>query len=188
MKKVPRHLFIPAAGQRVAYGDHPVAIGHRQTISQPYIVAYMTQALDPQPGDHILEIGTGSGYQAAVLAELAGRVKTIEIVAPLGARAKELLNRLGYTNIDFHVGDGYAGWPAGGSFDGIMLTAAPPKIPQPLLDQLKVGGSMVAPVGKGVQQLVHVTRTQDGFEKKIVMGVRFVPMTGKAQEEPSASP
>jgi len=183
MGKVPRHAFIPPEAQAQAYGDHPVRIGHKQTISQPYIVGYMTQALSPQPAHKILEIGTGSGYQAAVLAELVAQVYTIEIVEPLGARARGVLDGLGYKNIHFRIGDGYAGWKEAAPFDGIMLTAAPPEIPQPLLDQLKMGGVMIAPVGRSNQELVRITRTADGFRRERVMGVRFVPMTGRAQDD-----
>jgi protein-L-isoaspartate(D-aspartate) O-methyltransferase len=183
MEKVPRHRFIPPEGQGLAYEDHPVSIGHRQTISQPYIVAYMTQALSPRPGQRVLEIGTGSGYQAAVLSEVVGEVYTIEIVAPLGERARATLEALGHDNISFRIGDGYAGWPEAAPFDAIMLTAAPPEIPKPLLDQLAVGGVMIAPVGRGHQELIKIHRTPDGFVPKSVMGVRFVPMTGRAQQD-----
>jgi protein-L-isoaspartate(D-aspartate) O-methyltransferase len=167
----------------LAYNDHPVPIGLEQTISQPYIVAYMTEALAPKAGQRVLEIGTGSGYQAAVLAELVGLVYTIEIVATLGKRAHAQLDSMGYKNIHFRIGDGYKGWPEAAPFDAIMLTAAPPKIPQPLLDQLKVGGVMIAPVGKVDQELVRITRTAKGYTRERVMGVRFVPMTGEAQEK-----
>jgi protein-L-isoaspartate(D-aspartate) O-methyltransferase len=183
MRAVPRHRFIPADGRDIAYGDHPVPIGHRQTISQPYIVAYMTQALALQPGHKVLEIGTGSGYQAALLAEMAAQVYTIEIVAPLAERARTTLEALGYTNIHYRVGDGYVGWPEAAPFDAIMLTASPPTIPQPLLDQLAIGGVMIAPVGRGDQELVRITRTAQGLDRQRVMGVRFVPMTGRAQDD-----
>jgi protein-L-isoaspartate(D-aspartate) O-methyltransferase len=183
MLRVPRHRFVPKNHQREAYGDHPLPIGHQQTISQPYIVAYMTQALAPRAGQKVLEIGTGSGYQAAVLAEIVGRVYSIEIVAPLGERAGKLLDELGYKNIFTRIGDGYKGWPEVAPFDAVILTAAPPKIPQPLLDQLKVGGVMIAPVGTVHQELVRITKTATGFNRERVMGVRFVPMTGEAQEE-----
>jgi len=182
MKRVPRHLFIPEGRRHMAYEDHPVRIGLGQTISQPYIVAYMTEVLAPKPGQKVLEIGTGSGYQAAVLAELAGQVYTIEIVAPLGKRARGVLEKLGYKNIHFRIGDGYQGWSEAGPFDSIMLTAAPPSIPKPLLNQLKIGGVMIAPVGVHNQELVRITRTKKGFKRERVMGVRFVPMTGRAQE------
>ncbi len=181
MRRVPRHRFMPPEQRGLAYEDHPVPIGHRQTISQPYIVAYMTHALSLTSDHKVLEIGTGSGYQAAVLAEVAGEVYTIEIVEPLALRARETLESLGYEAIRFRVGDGYAGWPEAAPFDAIMLTAAPPEIPTPLLEQLAVGGVMVAPVGRGDQALVKVTRTAEGFHRDRVMGVRFVPMTGRAQ-------
>ena len=183
MRSVPRHLFIPRPQRYLAYEDQPVVIGLEQTISQPYIVAYMTEALDLQPHHTILEIGTGSGYQAAVLADLAREVYTIEIIPPLSKRAQTVLNEIGYSNIHFRIGDGYAGWAEVAPFDAIILTASPPAIPQPLLEQLKEGGVMIAPVGKNHQALVKITRTKSGYERKVVMGVRFVPMTGKAQEE-----
>ncbi len=185
MKKVKRHLFVPASHRGRAYRDHPLPIGHDQTISQPYIVAFMTEALGKLgPGSKVLEIGTGSGYQCAVLAELAGTVYSIEIVRPLGERAAKLLSTLGYKNTHLRIGDGYAGWPKAAPFDAIMLTAAPPKIPKPLLKQLKKpGGILVAPVGPtgGVQELVRIKRTKKGYKKERLMGVRFVPMTGKAE-------
>lgn len=182
MKKVPRELFIPNDRRSMAYGDHPVRIDYRQTISQPYIVAYMTESISPSPNHKVLEIGTGSGYQAAVLSELVKEVYTIEIIKPLGIRAKKTLTDLGYTNIQFRIGDGYAGWAEAAPFDAIILTAAPPKIPQPLLNQLAIGGVLIAPVGKDSQSLIRVTRNQDGFQYDKVMDVRFVPMTGKAQK------
>ena len=181
MGKVPRHRFIPEEGRAEAYADHPVRIGHRQTISQPYIVAFMSQALQLKPGDRVLEIGTGSGYQAAILGELVKEVYTIEILEPLGKRSKALLKDLGYRNIHVRVGDGYQGWPGKAPFDAIIVTAAPPKVPQPLLDQLKVGGRMIIPVGTQRQGLVLIRRTETGYERKNVLGVMFVPMTGKAQ-------
>ena len=183
MENVPRHLFIPRENRHIAYKDHPVPIGLKQTISQPYIVAYMTQALALKRAQRVLEIGTGSGYQAAVLAELVQDVYTIEIVAPLADSARETLQSLGYRNIHFRTGDGYAGWPKAAPFDAIILTAAPPQIPQPLLHQLKVGGVMIAPVGDHIQELVRITRTTSGFQRERVMLVRFVPMTGRAQEK-----
>lgn len=183
MTTVPRHRFIPEEERYLAYGDHPVRIGHGQTISQPYIVAYMTEALMPSSKQKVLEIGTGSGYQAAILAELVHEVYTIEIVKPLAMTARQVLTRLGYKNIHFRVGDGYQGWSSAAPFDSIILTAAPPSIPQPLLDQLKVGGVMIAPVGRHSQEMVRIVRTRQGFKRERVMGVRFVPMTGRAQEE-----
>ena len=180
MRKVKRHLFVPERLRKRAYDDHPLPIGHDQTISQPYIVAFMTQAIDPKPEHKVLEIGTGSGYQAAVLAELVKDVYTIEIVEPLGKEAAALLDSQGYKNIHPKVGDGYDGWPEHAPFDAIMLTAAPPKVPQPLLDQLKVGGVLIAPVGTHYQELKLYKKTKDGIASSDILPVRFVPMTGKA--------
>ncbi len=182
MEKVPRHLFVPEIYRAQAYDDYPLPIGENQTISQPYIVALMTSLLELKGGEKVLEIGTGSGYQAAVLAEIAGDVYTIEILEPLAKRAQTTLTSLGYTNVHVKNGDGYAGWPDEAPFDDIVVTAAPLKVPQPLLDQLKVGGHMVIPLGKVFQDLVVYTRTATGFEKKNVVPVRFVPMTGEAQQ------
>jgi protein-L-isoaspartate(D-aspartate) O-methyltransferase len=181
MLKVPRHELIPEENRGDAYGDHPVPIGEGQTISQPLIVAYMTECLELKGGEKILEVGTGSGYQAAILAEIAGEVDTIEIVPSLAKRAKVDLARLGYKNVFVREGDGYRGWPEKAPFDGIIVTAAPPTIPQPLLDQLKVGGRLVVPVGVDVQQLVRITRTESGFREERLVPVRFVPMTGEVQ-------
>ena len=182
MRTVPRHLFIPEETQAYAYRDHPVPIGLR-TMSQPLIVAFMTQALDPKPTDRVLEIGTGSGYQTAVLAEIVRHVYSIEIIEPLGRRARKILKEQGYKNVSTKIGDGYAGWSDAAPFDAIMLTAAPPELPQPLLQQLAVGGALIAPVGRGVQDLVVVRRTS-GFTREKVM-VSVVPMTGRAQRSPS---
>ncbi len=183
MRNVPRHLFVPESQRRHAYEDRPLPIGHRQTISQPYIVALMTELAAVKPDDRVLEIGTGSGYQAAVLAEMGVRVFSIEIVEPLAKRAKKTLDALGYgKRVEVRHGDGYAGWPAHAPFDAVVVTAAPPKIPEPLKQQLKVGGRLVIPVGDYFQKLVVVTRTETGFRKRSVAPVRFVPMTGKAQE------
>jgi len=182
MMVVPRHAFIPEENREHAYEDRPVSIGHQQTISQPYIVAYMTEALAPKSDQRVLEIGTGSGYQAAILAELMKEVYTIEIIAPLGERAREVLDELDYKNIHFRIGDGYAGWAEAAPFDAVILTAAPPEIPQPLLDQLKIGGVLLAPVGRNTQGLVRMTRTAEGYSRERLLGVRFVPMTGRAQE------
>lgn len=184
MRKVPRHLFVPEEEQRNAYQDNPLPIGYRQTISQPYIVAYMTEALQLDGDERVLEIGTGSGYQAAVLAELADEVFSIEIVPELCRQAKETLAALEYENVHVVCGDGYEGLPQHAPFDAIMITASPPKIPQPLVDQLKTGGRMVLPVGKFYQELVLVTKSENGkIEKKKLIPVRFVPMTGKAQKQ-----
>ncbi len=182
MRKVPRHLFVPSGEVGQAYEDYPLPIGHGQTISQPYIVGFMTEALGLKGGERVLEVGTGSGYQAAVLAEIAARVYTIEIVAPLAEEAAARLNRLGYANVEVRAGDGYLGWPEAAPFDGIMLTAAAPRVPEPLKQQLKDGGRLVLPVGGDWQELVVVTRRGDRFEEKQVLPVRFVPMTGKVRQ------
>jgi len=182
MGKVPRHEFVPADVRGYAYADGPLPIGHGQTISQPYIVAFMTEKLEPRPGDRVLEIGTGSGYQAAVLAELVAEVCTIEIVEPLGRRAEADLKRLGYTNVNVKIGDGYQGWAAKAPFDAIIVTCAPERVPEPLVDQLKDGGRMIVPVGEtGVQDLVLLHKRGGKLERKAVLPVRFVPMTGEAK-------
>lgn len=177
--KVPRHRFVPAAMQDSAYADRALPIGEGQTISQPIVVALMTELLDPAPSDRVLEIGTGSGYQAAVLAECVAHVYSIEIVRALGEHAAALLEQLGYRNIDSRIGDGYQGWPQEAPFDAIVVTAAPDHVPQPLLEQLKPGGRMVIPVGArhAEQDLLLVTKDRDGHaftEKKLA--VRFVPL------------
>ena len=182
MRTVPRHLFVPPEYREQAYADHPLPLGQRQTISQPYIVALMTELVRPRPGIKVLEVGTGSGYQAAVLAACGAEVYTIEILPELARRAAAVLEKLGYQNLHTRVGDGYDGWPEAAPFDAVVVTAAPDKIPQPLLDQLAPGGRLVIPVGSHSQDLVLVTRTADGFERRSVTPVRFVPMTGKAQE------
>ena len=179
MRRVPRHLFVPEAQRTQAYGDFPLPIGYEQTISQPYIVAFMTQALDVQPTHRVLEIGTGSGYQAAVLSLLAGEVYTIEIVAPLADRARGTLAGLGYRNIDVRTGNGYLGWPERAPYDRIMVTAAPAEVPPALIQQLKIGGLMAIPVGTFAQQLRILRRTATGMETLSTLPVRFVPMTGK---------
>ncbi len=181
MRKVPRHELVPAAMRARAYEDYPLPIGHEQTISQPYIVGFMTEALRLRGGEKVLEVGTGSGYQAAVLAEIAAQVYTIEIVAPLAERARQDLARLGYTNVHVRAGDGYAGWPEAAPFDAIIVTAAAPKIPEPLLAQLKDGGRLVIPVGEESQSLMVLTRTGGTFSKQTVLPVRFVPMTGEVR-------
>jgi protein-L-isoaspartate(D-aspartate) O-methyltransferase len=182
MRKVPRHEFVPAAIAGRAYEDTPLRIGHDQTISQPYIVALMSEAAQIAPEARVLEIGTGSGYQAAVLAELAAEVYSIEIVEPLGRRAAETLQRLGYSKIHLRIGDGYRGWPEAAPFDAILVTAAPAKVPQPLVDQLAVGGRMVVPVGEEDQDLRVITKTSDGTTSESILPVRFVPMTGEAEK------
>jgi protein-L-isoaspartate(D-aspartate) O-methyltransferase len=181
MRKVPRHLFVPAESERLAYEDHPLPIGHGQTISQPYIVAFMTEALGLVGGETVLEVGTGSGYQAAVLAEIAGKVYSVEIVDPLAREAAERLSRLGYRNVEVRSGDGYQGWPEAAPFDGIMVTAAAPRIPETLKQQLKDGGRLVLPVGDEYQELILVTRKGASFEERSVLPVRFVPMTGEVR-------
>ncbi len=180
LARVPRHRFMPASQLGLAYANQPLPIGEGQTISQPFIVALMTELLEPQPADRVLEIGTGSGYQAAVLAELVARVFTIEIVRPLGERARELLRELGHANIETRIGDGHAGWPDAAPFDKIVVTAAPEKMPQPLVDQLAPGGRLIAPVGPrdGVQNLLLLRRQPDGRTvSRDLLAVRFVPLT-----------
>jgi protein-L-isoaspartate(D-aspartate) O-methyltransferase len=182
MGDVPRHLFVPEALREQAYDDNPLPIGAEQTISQPYIVALMTSLLELRGGERVLEVGTGSGYQAAVLSRIASRVYSIEILAPLSEAARGKLRSLGYGNVELRVGDGWAGWPDAAPFDGILVTAAPEKVPEPLLAQLKVGGKLVIPVGSYFQDLLVYTKTANGVEKRNVAPVRFVPMTGRAQK------
>jgi len=179
MGAVPRHLFIPEAERRDAYADHPVSIGYGQTISQPYIVAFMTEALDVRPGDRVLEIGTGSGYQAAVLARLAKEVYTIEIVEPLAERARATLSALGYRNVHVRTGNGYLGWPEHAPYDRVMVTAAPEDVPPALVQQLAVGGLMAIPVGTVSQELRILRRTATGTETLHTLPVKFVPMVQK---------
>ncbi len=176
MARVKRHVFVPQNVRAFAYEDHPLPIGYGQTISQPFVVAYMTELLNLQGSEKVLEIGTGSGYQAAILGETAKEVYTIEIVEGLAVSAKALLKKLGYKNIHVKYGDGYAGWPEVAPFDAIIVTAAPKEIPPKLVEQLKVGGRMVVPVGSFFQSLYVVTKTEDGIVKKDVLPVRFVPM------------
>ena len=183
MSRVHRHLFVPEDQRPAAYEDHPLPIGHGQTISQPYIVAFMTQALKVEPEHKVLEIGTGSGYQAAVLAELAKEVYTIEIVAPLGERAKRTLESLGYRNVHVKIGNGYLGWPEHAPFDRIMVTAAPPEVPPALVEQLKVNGLMAIPVGDIYQELRILRKTASGLETLETMPVRFVPMVKGAPKQ-----
>lgn len=183
METVPRHKFLPPEEAPFAYEDEPRPIGHGQTISQPYIVAFMTEQLHLKPTERVLEIGTGSGYQAAVLAEIADSVFTIEIIPELARAAAKRLEVLGYDNVVVKQGDGYNGWPEKAPFDAIIVTAAPPKIPPPLLEQLKNGGTMVLPVGEYVQELVVVKKSATGMAMQNILPVRFVPMTGKVQKE-----
>ncbi len=182
MRRVPRHLFVPVEYRDQAYEDHPLPIGHGQTISQPFIVAAMTELLQPQGGDRVLEIGTGSGYQAAVLSQLVGEVYTIEIIPELAERAAHVLREEGFDNVHVVVGDGARGLPERAPFDGIIVTAAPEEVPAELLMQLRTGGRLVIPVGAWSQELKVYTRTPDGYHAKSVFGVRFVPMTGEAQQ------
>ncbi len=182
MRKVPRHLFVPAEMVPSAYADQPLPIGHGQTISQPYIVGFMTEALELKPRDRVLEIGTGSGYQAAVLAELAAEVYSIEIVEPLGKEVALRLRDLGYSRIKLRIGDGYRGWPEAAPFNAIIVTAAPDHIPPALVDQLAPGGRLVLPVGRFFQQLVRIRRTPRGIKQEELLPVRFVPMVGEAEK------
>jgi len=176
MRTVKRHLFVPKHQQSLAYEDHPLPIGYNQTISQPYIVAYMTEAARLKSNDKILEIGTGSGYQAAVLAHIVKEVYSIEIIEPLAQRAEETLNSLGYQNIFIKYGDGYQGWQEHAPYDAIIVTAAPDHVPEKLLEQLAVGGRMVIPIGSFSQNLYVISKTEKGIEKKALLPVRFVPM------------
>jgi protein-L-isoaspartate(D-aspartate) O-methyltransferase len=179
MQNVPRHEFVPDHLKKYAYADEPLPIGEDQTISQPYIVAYMTEYLNLEPNHKVLEIGTGSGYQAAVLAEIIDTVYTIEIVEVLATRAKQTLERIGYENVFVKGGDGYKGWPEHAPFDAIIITAAPTKIPQPLLQQLKVGGHMILPLGDYSQELVLIEKRENDYKQEKLLPVRFVPMTGE---------
>lgn len=184
MRKVPRDQFVPEAVRNLAYTDQPLPIGYDQTISQPFIVAFMTERLQLRPTDRVLEIGTGSGYQAAILAELAREVYTIEIVAPLGERAKTTLQRLGYKNVHVKIGDGYQGWPEEAPFEAVIVTCAPEHVPRPLIDQTREGGRVIIPVGAAGSQLLYLLEKKAGrLQQRAVLPVRFVPMTGSAQEQ-----
>ena len=182
MAEVPRHLFVPGEYREFAYDDSPLPIGEAQTISQPYIVAFMTQAARLKPGDRVLEIGTGSGYQAAILSRLVKEVYTIEIIESLTRQARKVIEDLKYGNIQFRVGDGFKGWPEAAPFDAILVTAAPEQVPEPLLDQLRDGGRLIIPVGDHWQELVRYTRSGKELKKETLLPVRFVPMTGEAQK------
>lgn len=183
MRTVPRHLFVRTNLRNFAYYDQALDIGFKQTISPPFIVAYMTEVLDPQPTDRVLEIGTGSGYQAAVLSSLVDQVYTIEIVEPLGQRTQKLLDRLGYENVHCKIGDGYQGWPEHAPFDKIIVTCSPENVPQPLVDQLKEGGRMIIPLGERYQQVFHLLEKQNGELKQTrLLPTLFVPMTGQMEE------
>ena len=187
MGRVPRHEFVPERLHADAYADHPLPIGHGQTISQPYIVAFMTEQLEPKPTDRVLEIGTGSGYQAAVLAEMVAQVYTVEIVEDLARRAAADLKRLGYTNVHVRAGDGYRGWAEAAPFDSIIVTCAPEHVPQPLTDQLKDGGCIIIPVGRAWNQELVLLRKRGGkLEQQAVLPVSFVPMTGEAEGRPES--
>ncbi len=178
MKTVPRHLFVPENESSYAYGDYPLPIGHGQTISQPYVVAFMTEALQLKPDEIVLEIGTGSGYQAAVLSELVRKVYSIEIIPDLGKKAEKTLRKLGCDNVRIRIGDGYMGWPEKAPFDAVIVTCAPEQIPRLLVEQLKDGGRMIIPVGKAgaVQKLVKAVKKEGSLVSHEVMPVRFVPM------------
>lgn len=183
LEAVPRHQFVPEAYRDQAYEDTPLPIGEDQTISQPYIVGLMSTLLELKPTDKVLEIGTGSGYQAAVLSHLADSVYTIEIIPALGERARRVLAELGYHNVHVRIGDGYLGWPEEAPFNAIIVTAAPPRVPEPLIEQLAIGGRMVIPVGDFDQDLRVLVKTETGIETRSIIPVRFVPMTGEAQKQ-----
>ena len=184
MKQVERHLFIPPELMEFAYSDRPVSIGEKQTVSQPYMVAFMTELLDVRPEARVLEIGTGSGYQTAVLARLAAQVYSVEIISSLRQKADRLLTELGIKNVITRIGDGFEGWPEEAPYERIIVTASPSEVPSPLLEQLAIGGRMVIPIGEGPDQMLRlIQKTKSGVEQKEVLPVRFVPMTGRAQEE-----
>ncbi len=186
MRRVPRHAFVPQDYSAMAYADGPLPIGHGQSISQPSLVAYMIEALTLQGQEKVLEIGTGLGYQTALLAEIVPRVFTIEIIEPLAKHAEKTLAALGYDNVQVRTGDGYQGWPEEAPFDAIIVTAAPDHIPPPLVEQLAVGGRLMIPVGTVIQKLVLIHRTKDGYKRSVLLPVRFVPMTGEAEEDAAA--
>jgi protein-L-isoaspartate(D-aspartate) O-methyltransferase len=189
MQRVPRHEFVPQRLRATAYADHPLPIGNGQTISQPYIVALMTELVRPRPDSKVLDVGTGSGYQAAVLAELSEQVYSIEIVEPLADEARQRLKSLGYDNVTVRYGDGYRGWPEQAPFDVIVVAAAPPQVPPLLLEQLAPGGRLVIPVGRYAQDLLLIEKTAAGeLRRRKVAGVAFVPMTGEAQGAPKHQP
>ena len=177
MSKIPRHQFVDDSWGDAAYSDRPLPIGHSQTISQPYIVAYMTTAAKIEAGDRVLEIGTGCGYQTAVLAEVAGEVYTVEVIPQLAARARELLSELGYDQVQVKLGDGYQGWREYAPYDAIVVTAAPPEVPPALIEQLAINGRLVIPVGTYYQELLVITKTPEGIMTQKTIPVRFVPMT-----------
>ena len=184
MSSVPRHEFVPESQRNFAYRDEPLPIGFGQTISQPSLVAFMTDKLDLKPADRVLEIGTGSGYQAAILSQLVGHVYTIEIIEPLALRAMTDLKRLGYDNVTVRIGDGYKGWPEFAPFDAVIVTCAPDHIPEPLIEQLRDGGRMIIPVGEPGNQSLHLLQKHGNVvEQHSILAVRFVPMTGKMGAE-----
>ncbi|HEY4591408.1 MAG TPA: protein-L-isoaspartate(D-aspartate) O-methyltransferase [Thermoanaerobaculia bacterium] len=185
MEQVPRHMFVPDSLREEAYSDRPLSLGQGRTVYQPYMVALMTSLLDLKQGDKVLEIGTGTGYHAAVLSRIAREVYSIEIAEPVAHQAAKRLYVLGYHNVEVLTGDGYQGWPGKASFDAILFSVAPPTIPaiKPLLKQLRVGGKMVVPVGGLIQDLLVITKAADGLEKRTVIPVRLSPMKGKAQDE-----
>src|SRR5882672_3439503 len=184
MNRVPRHEFVPEDLINQAHDAVPLPIGYEQTISQPFIVAFMTEQLGPKPTDRVLEIGTGSGYQAAILAEMVAEVYTIEIVEPLARRAEDVLKRLGYTNVHVRLGDGSNGWPEAAPFDAIIVTCAPESVPQPLVDQLKDGGRMIIPVGERFAQQLYLLEKKNGqLKESATLPVRFVPMLREAQKK-----
>lgn len=186
MGEVPRHKFVPPGVRELAYRDHPLPIGNGQTISQPFIVAFMTEALRAKPSDRVLEIGTGSGYQAAVLSTLVREVYSIEIVEALGENARKVLKEEGFGNVHVRIGDGYQGWPEKAPFDAIIVTCAPEKVPGPLTEQLKEGGRMVIPVGSGggAQELYLLEKNGNALVREAILPVRFVPMTGPGARSP----
>jgi len=184
MAKVPREEFVPLEARTASYEDGPLPIGYDQTISQPYIVAFMTEQLRPKPTDRVLEVGTGSGYQAGILAELVSEVYSIEIVEPLAKSAETTLQRLGYKNVRVKTGDGYQGWPEEAPFDAIIVTCAPDKVPQPLVDQLKDGGRMIIPVGDRFAQQLYLLEKKNGqLKQSATLPVRFVPMTSETAKQ-----
>ncbi|MGB0908924.1 MAG: protein-L-isoaspartate(D-aspartate) O-methyltransferase [Nitrospirales bacterium] len=185
MRRVPRHRFVLTHSVNEAYEDYPLSIGYGQTISQPYIVAFMTEALELQSSEKVLEIGTGSGYQTSILAEIVSQVFSVEVVEPLSRGAQNILCNLGYDHVSVRVGDGYTGWPQEAPFDAIILTAAPGHIPEPLLEQLRVGGRLILPVGSHSQSLLLIHRTSEGYSHTKLLDVSFVPMTGQARHHQS---
>jgi protein-L-isoaspartate(D-aspartate) O-methyltransferase len=184
LRKIPRHRFVPPEMQPLAYQDTPLPIGLGQTISQPYVVAFMTEALELRPQDRVLEIGTGSGYQAAVLSLLVREVYSMEIVERLGKEAEARLKEMGYNNVRVRIGNGYRGWPEAAPFDAIIVTAAPEDVPPALVEQLRVGGRMVVPVGRFEQDLIRIRRAPKGLERENLLPVRFVPMVGESEKAP----